>query len=281
MKKDLVSVVIPVAPWESKENYTRTINSLFQTAEKDIEVVLVLDGWKEKKIEKEIRQNDDIQIIKTNDTKGERISVNEGVAKASGNYILKIDAHCSYTKNWDASYKQTCGNKNFVVPTMLALMEDTWRPWGNPMSFVRITPTMHEKWWGKYQGNNLKMVEPNMSFTGCGWFTTKKFFWEMGGFDNTLSKWGCIGPEVSVKIHRLGGEVLLRKNLACYHVFGTAKGGYSIPEMKRSQKEILKQYSEELWELYLKFKVRQDIPEWNEIHTKDDFEQKVKETLNN
>ena len=76
-------------------------------------------------------------------------------------------------------------------------------------------------WWEDY--NNRPEAKPNvcetMANVGATWFTSKEYWWYLGGHDETLYAWGESGPETSLKVWLSGGRMLLNKNVTFAHMF--------------------------------------------------------------
>ena len=91
----LVSVVIP----SYKDPLLhKTIDSLLENAEGNIEIIPVLDGyWPDK----QIKNNDRVKVVHLGKNSGMREAINAGVRVASGEYIMRTDEHCMFGKGYD------------------------------------------------------------------------------------------------------------------------------------------------------------------------------------
>jgi hypothetical protein len=76
-----------------------------------------------------------------------------------------------------------------------------------------------------------------------------------------MSKWGCIGPELTAKIEKANSSIILNKNVMCRHLFNTNPSGYSISEVAETRKQILKRYSKYLYQAAKRF----NAPGWENI----------------
>ena len=112
-----ISVVIPACfePYLSK-----TIQSLYNNAVGEIEVIVVLDGWQPDKIDKRVK------VIKFDKPKGMRIAINAGIESASNEFIMKTDAHCMFAKGFDEVLVRDYQNDWLVIPRRYALNEARW-----------------------------------------------------------------------------------------------------------------------------------------------------------
>ena len=83
-----------------------------------------------------------------------------------------------------------------------------------------------------------------MTFIGLAFMLKKKYFFQLGGYDESLGKYGYDGPEWSLKVwlhEAYPGQVLLRTDVICGHVFHKHKG----PEFTSDAK--VKMLPPEVW----------------------------------
>lgn len=252
----MISVIIPTGENEKIENINRTIESVISNAYNEVEVSILADGW----VPENIHEQATVSSSPIN--LGERKTVNRGFKEAIGEYILRIDSHCAMSKDWDrfllCQYK-----KNTISLCVLdALDEYSWESLGHNYTFVYVNPSCEEKWWGYYPKQNKElMCEPSMSLTGCGWFCNKQFFLDYLQFDEDLSKWGCIGPELTAKIEKIDSSIMLNKNVICRHLFNTNEVGYPISEVAKTRMQVLSRYAKYLYSAAKRF----NAPGWENI----------------
>jgi len=261
MKENIISVIIPVGKNEKRNHYINTINSLIKNTKEDIEILFLADGWIPKK--EIFKKYNKVRVISSSINLGERRTVNRGAKKAKGEYIFRVDAHCKMSREWDVKLKKICTDNNLVVCSLDALDKNKWDFKGHNYNYVYINSDIEEKWWGKYHSNDKRKThQSTMSLTGCGWLCKTDFFLNNLQFDEDLGKWGCIGPEMSAKVEKSKGEILLHKEVRCGHVFNTNVNGYPVPIVSQTRKEILKRYGNYIYDLAQKFK---PVPTWNDI----------------
>jgi glycosyltransferase involved in cell wall biosynthesis len=138
----MITVIIPAR----QEPYiNKTIQSLYDNAVGEIEVIVVLDG---EKADIDSRA----EIIFHPQPLGRRTGMNEAARKARGEYLLHIDAHCSMTPEWDRKLMESCEEKTVVVSIVAAMDESTWQIKPNHYyTFVSLDSNLKEHWWGKYK----------------------------------------------------------------------------------------------------------------------------------
>jgi len=80
----------------------KTIDSLLENAEGEIEIIPVLDGyWPETPIRSDPR----IRIVHLGKNRGMRGAINAGVSVARGEFIMRTDEHCMFAKGFDMAMK--------------------------------------------------------------------------------------------------------------------------------------------------------------------------------
>ncbi|MFH1370341.1 MAG: glycosyltransferase family 2 protein [Planctomycetota bacterium] len=247
---------------ERKDWFNRTIESLFATATGKIEVLAVLDGY-EKDI---IKPQPEIKVIRNNPAKGRRKGINEAVKQATGDYIFIIDAHCRMSEGWDTRLKCTCEPNTIAVATIKPMAEDFENEMPGHYGFVYLNPDCIEKWHPSKPPIGDPLIEPMMGFTGCAWMIRKADYEKLGGYDESLGEWGYDGPEWSLKIQLdVNGRVVLRKDIICWHIFGTNSKAknylptvLSVGEFKNA---MVSKYHDRIGWLAAQFA---PVPEWQE-----------------
>jgi len=191
---EIVSIIIP----SLKEKYLqRTIDNLKETAIGEIEILAIEDEKEE----------------------GRRVLINRAAQQAKGKFLFIIDAHCIMSHAWDAKMKQALENyQDLVVAQLDGINEETWQVKDHYHRFVYLNRDLVEKWWGK-SFEELPVVQETMAFTGCAWMVHKSRYWELGGYNETLEKYGGDGSEWALKIWLSGGRCLLHLDVVCAHLF--------------------------------------------------------------
>jgi len=113
---DLVSVIIPA---RNEEFLEKTIRNVLDKARGDIEVIVVLDGYKP---DPRIELTDDrVRFEHFEKSIGQRQAINHAARVAKGKYIMKLDAHCAVDKGFDVHLVADCEYDWTVVPRMYNL----------------------------------------------------------------------------------------------------------------------------------------------------------------
>lgn len=273
----MISVIIPAR----QEPYiNKTIESLYDNASEQIEVIVVLDG---EKADIDPRA----KVILHPEPLGRRVSMNEAAAIARGEYLLHIDAHCSMTPEWDKKLSEFCLPDTIVVSLIANMDENTWKNKPNhTYTFVSLDENLIERWWGKYKRlRDCRITEETMALTGCGWMIRKDYYQKLGGCDEKLGQLGHLGPEWALKVwcsppqvYCDSGKLLLRTDVFCGHVFGSKKIQRYNPQKISDadfRDRMYAKYGEKIEWLRKKF----NPPQWDEtqeITTVEKVEQVIK-----
>lgn len=122
MKVDL-SVLIAA---RNEEFIGRTIDGLIANARGDIEVITVLDGaWPSTAIE----QHDRVTVLYVPESIGQRAAINRAASLASGEFVMKLDAHCAVSEGFDVELVtagRTLGETVTQIPRMFNLHAFDW-----------------------------------------------------------------------------------------------------------------------------------------------------------
>lgn len=218
----MISVVIPTI---NDPYLKRTMVETWRTSNHDIEFIIINDGGNplpDLHIDSSITTpaQYEYKIINHPTTLGRRVSINKGAKIAAGSHLFILDSHCSMSQDWDAKMRESCPEKGIVVSCIQDMYGDSFKLRPGIYGHVYLNRGYEEKWWNR---KPVKTTEEMMCFTGCSWLIPKKYYWECGGYDESLGGYGWDGPEWACKVW-MGpnpGKVLLRSDVLCGHVFGT------------------------------------------------------------
>jgi len=210
----MISVIIPTI---NDPYLKRTIDNIRRSASGEVEFIVINDGGEPFELE------DDVKVITNPVQKGRRISINDAARIAEGEYLFIIDSHCSMSKDWDVKMMESVKEKNLVYCVIRDMNKETWQHVPGDYMHVYMNKDFTEKWWPKKTLAQCSVEEESMCITGCSWMVTKKRYWQLGGYDESLGAYGWDGPEWSCKIQLSDdpGKVILRTDVICGHIFGT------------------------------------------------------------
>ncbi len=106
-----LSIIIPV--YNAERYIKNCIDSIINETEKDVEIIVINDGSTDstKDIIKKIAEENKSVKIFNNDNKGVSYSRNYGIRKASGKYILFLDADDYLSREWKKIIKVVTKNE--------------------------------------------------------------------------------------------------------------------------------------------------------------------------
>lgn len=206
----MISVLIPTV---DDPYLARTVEQVRKAAIGTVSFIIIDDGSKSPVVSEH-------RVIRHEKTLGRRVSINEAARIAEGSHLFILDAHCSMSPGWDVKMLESCPEKGIVVSCIQDMYGETFELRPGVYSHVYLNRGYEEKWWAR---KPVKTTEEMMCFTGCSWLIPKKYYWECGGYDESLGGYGWDGPEWACKVW-MGpkpGKVLLRSDVLCGHVFGT------------------------------------------------------------
>jgi len=263
---DRLSVIIPSRNEELYLN--KTISNVLENAKGDIEVVTILDGWQPSERIEDKR----VVYIDHKESTGQRASINEGVEVSTGNYMMKLDAHCAVGPDFDRILIRDCEYDMTMIPAMFNLDILTWQPryfddWNYAIKKGKLNCYMFIGWKddrmralyypGKlrkelHKKEKDKPIGDTMCCMGPGFFMHTDRFWELDGCDEGHGQWGQQGVEIACKAWLSGGRLVTNKDTWFAHYF---RGG-GVPEghkkgfpyhIKQQAINKARDYSEDLW----------------------------------
>lgn len=229
---ELVSIIIP----SRNEKYLeQTIFDIQSKAIGDIEIIVVLE-------ESDVERNPDIKYIYNKEAKGMRTAINQGVALATGKYIMKSDAHCMFDTGFDQKLKkqhqynwvQTPSRKRFDPKTWK--LTDTDKPDTDYMFIGKEFKGHKDN--DKNRDPELKkiLIDDTEVFQGSCYFVTKDFYNKIGLLDDkNFGTMGSEAVEIAFKTRKNGGRVIINKTTWYAHAHLPRKYGGSMKERRKSR----------------------------------------------
>jgi cephalosporin hydroxylase/glycosyltransferase involved in cell wall biosynthesis len=259
----VLSVIIPS---RNEQGYLeKTIESLLNNAEGEIEIIVVLDGWlPNPRIEFPTDARRQLVWIHNPEAIGQRQAINQAARQAKGEFIMKLDAHCAVDKGFDVILARDCEYDMTMIPRMYNLNVVDWTPKLHKRTDYMYIGLVDGNLRAQYyegkdsdgntlrQPDNDKMIDEVMCCMGPCFFMRKARFWELGGCMEEHGGWGQQGVEESCKAWTSGGRMIVNKNTWFAHWF---RGG-GVPEghkkgfpyrLTQRDVEIARNYSNDLW----------------------------------
>jgi GT2 family glycosyltransferase len=236
-----VSVIIPS---RNEIFLKKTTEDILSKAKNDIEVLVVLEGyWPPPE---EIIDDPRVKYIHNGKPKGLRGAVMGAVEVAKGEYIMKIDAHCMFSKGYDVALAGDCKDDWVAIPRRYPLDAENWKIQERkdnkyPIDYMYVAcPGKNNKgdlggeiWHERNRDPKLEkvLVDDLMTFQGSCWFMKRDYFKKLGLFD--IKSYGTFRKEpqeISMKAWLSGGRVVRNKKAwyAHLHKGSKYKRGYGF-----------------------------------------------------
>lgn len=262
-----------VIPSRNERFLVKTVNDILSKHGNDIEVIVVLEGYWEKDLPNDPR----VIHIHHGEAIGMRQSINEAVAIARGEWILKIDGHCMVEDHMcNQLINDWQKDTDVVIPRRKRLDPDNWTLTDTHKVDVDYeyvaAPTNPNDWGGK--GLNGKiwderskakkhvLIDENMSFQGSCWFMKKNYFYFLELMDQkSYGPFWNEAQEIGFKSWLSGGRVLCNKKTWYAHLHKGKKygRGYRMEEswLQTGRNKVIE------WMEFQKAWKKQTIPlEW-------------------
>lgn len=236
-----VSVIIP----SNNEPYlARTIQSVLEQAAGDVEIFACLDELGEQ-FHGNHREADDyarrfdqprVIVLPFWDRTHMRPMENLAIAQATGEFLLKLDAHCILGPAWDTALKAHCAPGDLVIPTRHSIDERDWRPRLREYNYAYLTWPFALSMYGYgLHAKTFSIANPNinrdvnearrqfdvddvLSFQGSAWFQRKADFDRLGPLDHEHYYFYQEAQEVGLRVWMSGGRCRVDKTTWYAHL---------------------------------------------------------------
>lgn len=234
MVRGRVSVIIPA---RNERYLSATVRDLLAHATGDVEIVPVCDGYVP---EDPLPDDPRVRPIWKSRPEGMRPGVNDAAKLATGEFLMKCDAHCSFSQGWDELLKAECDVDWVVVPRRYSLDPTTWTilpdpprdahylsyPWHNPDK----PPVFHGLTWkARAVERQGVLLDEEMSSQGSCWFQRAAYFARFGG--TPMEGYGPFVQEFQQIGNRTwlsGGKVMVNKRVSYGHWYKRNGQGYIL-----------------------------------------------------
>ena len=257
----MVSIIIPA---RNEKFLQKTIDCLIEKATGDYEIIAGLDGYWPTPA---IKDHPKVTLLHAAESIGMRPMINSMARIASGEYILKIDAHCQIGEGFDEILAADCEDDWIVVPRQYSLDDEAWDiNHGKPtIDYWYLSPPtyienieeaasrdrgLHGTRWHErksFPGCHDKKIDDLMSFQGSFWFMTKKHFNRIGVMEPaSYGNFAYEAVELGMKTWLCGGRVVVNKNTWYAHLHKGEKHGRGYMLQKSSVRKAA-EYCVDTW----------------------------------
>ena len=241
-----VSILIP----SRNEKYLlQTIESIYDNATGDFEVIVGFDGEPFQNLP--VKPN--LTSVMFHEPIGLKSMINHLVKYTKGKYIYKSDSHCMFGKGFDEILQENMEENWIVTPRFYVLDAQNWQwqderfydyfylscPFTDPRG-IRFKAGGHWPERTKERLLSHPVVDETPSMHGSGWFMNKSYFEELGGFPEQ-DKLGHAQEPIwlGLKAWLSGGKLMVNKKTWYAHLHQQGdKRGY--PEDKRHTEKTYK-----------------------------------------
>ena len=212
---DNVSIVIPAH--NEGENLVDTVRCVLEnTAYPDYEIVVVDDGSTDGSGDRLLRDfgNDGCVSVVRAQGVGVANARNLGAARATGEMLVFLDAHCYTPRNWLVGLTQPLAQAGvgMVGPAIGTMRYSsdirglglTWRD-----------ASLELEWLEQREDTPY----PVPLLCGACQAVCKADFERLGGYDTGMTRWGSEDEELCLRTWLMGYEVLVQPQTVIYHLF--------------------------------------------------------------
>lgn len=232
----MVSILIPS---RNEVFLQKTVADLLANASGDIEIVVVLEGyWPDPPLPDDKR----LKILHHGRAKGMRPAINAAAAIATGDFILKADAHTMWAPGYDEALQADYHEDNWiVVPRRHALEPESWSiDTTNPkypvdyhyLSYPFERPGdetcgLHgTEWRARREACGGILLDDEMSSQGSAYFMSRAHWDRLGPME--IERYGNFiheFQELGLKTWLSGGAVKINKRTWYAHLYKGRKYG--------------------------------------------------------
>ena len=239
-----VSVLVPA---RNEPFLGATVRDLLSKAAGDVEVIVALDGyWPDPPLPNDPR----VKVLHHGSAQGMRPCINRAAALATGDYLLKADAHTLWAEGYDAVLAADYHEDNWIlIPRRYALDPEAWAiDTSNkkyPIDYHYLAEPFHAygdstaglhgtAWTPRREARKDITIDLEMASQGSAWFVSRRCWNWIGGLNKALygSFW-FENLEMSMNVWMRGGAQMVTKNTWYAHLYkGKRYGrGYSTAGM--------------------------------------------------
>lgn len=242
----------------------KTISSLLERAQGEIEIIPVLDGyWPNEGLISDER----VRYVHLGKNQGMRRAINAGVAASQGEFLMRTDEHCAFGKGYDVILTKSCKPNWIVTPRRYFLDPVAWKVMDIPpvdvMKLKIVTAGNAKKFSGvESAGDGRQPIQESMAMQGSCWVMQRSWWDKIIG---ELQNEGY-GPhyqdshEMVFKTWKAGGKLMVNKNTWYAHKHRSFKRTHNNGTKENpSNNEACWAYSLSVWRDYFEREIK---PKW-------------------
>jgi glycosyltransferase involved in cell wall biosynthesis len=243
----------------------KTIDSLLDNAEGDIEIIAVLDGYW---VDRPLRNDPRVKILHLGKNRGMRGAINAGVLMSKGEYLMRVDEHQTFGKGYDVTLTSTCEENWIVTPKRYFLDVVKWEVMDIPpvdymdLKIVNVGNGVKKFSGVDKKGDDSQPIQESMAMQGSCW-VMKRSWWDKVIGELQTEGYGPLiqdSHEMVFKTWKAGGKLMVNKNTWHAHKHRdfprTHQNG--TPENPAKNNEGYK-YALDVWQDYYEKEI---VPKW-------------------
>ena len=235
-----------IIPSRNEIFLNKTIEDLLNKARGDVEIIAVLDGYWPDQLPEDQR----VIYIHWGKVHGMRSGQDAAAAIASGDYLMKCDAHCMFKEGFDLELIKASRPDWVQIPRRYSLDAENWKKYKYARDYLYLTYPVNPDsgdWGGEgYHGREWRErdrdperkkldLDDTMSFQGSCWFMPLAYFHHLGLMDTeNYGPFWQEAQDIGVKVWLDGGRIIRNKRTWYAHLHKGKQYGRGYYIKKRS-----------------------------------------------
>lgn len=175
---------------------------------------------------------------------GQRALINSLVKLSTAKYIMKVDAHCSFSPGFDVALLKDMDDRTIMAPYLLPLDAENWKPKHFPKMSEYVFDSNLVMQHAKESSSDL--IVETMCLQGSAWLVNREKFWEWDLCDESLGSWGMQGTELGIRAYLNGARCVTNKKAFYAHLFRENESQFPYErnkeEIAKTRDEFVKRY---------------------------------------
>jgi len=238
----LLSIIIPT--YNGKDNLRECLASVCRNTDHSFEIIVVNNGteYAESTVNEISRR---IHLINNQDNFGPAVAKNQGLRKASGEYIVFLDDDTIVTRHWDSKfleYMEKLPQVGMIGP------RSNWASGYQLVSDFNYSNILELEKFSQDFGKYSKGLVASIRLIHFCLFMRKEVVQKIGAIDESFGLYGYEDDDYSLRAHIAGLNPAVAKNIFIHHTGGP---------VKNADKEYVDRMNN-AWSIY---KQKWDIPD--------------------